>query len=329
MREIGQGRHVHDRHARHTRTAHLVEQRAHLWLAILRLLHGEHGEVRIRGDPRPPGPPAVSSPATRASSPRPLAPLHRHAPPPAPFALMRAASAGRQTSFTECPARAAHAGARPPQDQSVPELACDDLPSAIRGDTSTVGMRRPLAPAMAQHRRNNGSNRPRTLRPLAARRRVDLRRRDAHRDVHRRRLSIPMFAGRTHSVARRAGALRSAQARSGSAREVVAAFDVDRIGARRGQRATPLPPKKHAPIAAISSVGRLSMRPTSLSANAFPAPGMLRTMRSISFASGRLEPGLRREPEQDRDHEDQRPEQVGEGAASPGTGSSAPRIPCR
>ena len=48
-RQIGQRRHVHDRHARHLGARRGVEQLAHAGRAVLRLLHPQHDEVVILG----------------------------------------------------------------------------------------------------------------------------------------------------------------------------------------------------------------------------------------------------------------------------------------
>ena len=45
--DIGQRRHVHDRHAGHARLRHRVEQLSHAWRTVLRLLHAQSDEVEF------------------------------------------------------------------------------------------------------------------------------------------------------------------------------------------------------------------------------------------------------------------------------------------
>ena len=79
-RQVGQRRHVHDGHARHLRLRHRIEQLAHAWGAVLRLLHGQHDQVVVGGSDRPrPVGGELTRQLARIDFHQPVAPLDRHA----------------------------------------------------------------------------------------------------------------------------------------------------------------------------------------------------------------------------------------------------------
>jgi hypothetical protein len=87
--QIREGRHVHDRHARHARPCHGVEQLAHTRRAVLRLLHRQHDKIVIgRVDRRRPGGFEVPRQFARVELDRLAAAAHRQ-PHPRPVAVER------------------------------------------------------------------------------------------------------------------------------------------------------------------------------------------------------------------------------------------------